>query len=60
MAFEKNEEALAAYQDGRCDVYTTDQSGLYAERLKLPNPDEQRGAARDHLQGAAGPRRAPG
>jgi general L-amino acid transport system substrate-binding protein len=40
VAFEKNEEALAAYKDGRCDVYTTDQSGLYAERLKLPNPDE--------------------
>ena len=35
VAFEKNEEALAAYEDGRCDVYTTDQSGLYAERLKI-------------------------
>ena len=23
---------------GRCDVYTTDQSGLYAQRLKLTNP----------------------
>ena len=40
VAFEKNEEALAAFKDGRCDVYTTDQSGLYAERLKLPNPEE--------------------
>ena len=40
VAFEKNEEVLAAYKDGRCDVYTTDQSGLYAERLKLPNPEE--------------------
>jgi general L-amino acid transport system substrate-binding protein len=40
VAFEKNEEALAAYKDGRCDVYTTDQSGLYSVRLKLPNPDE--------------------
>ena len=40
VAFEKNEEALAAYKDGRCDVYTTDQSGIYAERLKLPNPEE--------------------
>lgn len=38
VAFEKNEEVLKAYQDGRCDVYTTDQSGLYAERLKLANP----------------------
>lgn len=40
VAFEKNEEVLKAYQDGRCDVYTTDQSGLYAERLKLANADE--------------------
>ncbi|QIG51569.1 amino acid ABC transporter substrate-binding protein [Nordella sp. HKS 07] len=40
VAFEKNEEVLKAYQDGRCDAYTTDQSGLYAERLKLANPDD--------------------
>ncbi|WP_395660529.1 amino acid ABC transporter substrate-binding protein [Aestuariivirga sp.] len=40
VAFEKNEEALAAYQDGRCDVYTTDQSGLYSVRLKLAKPEE--------------------
>lgn len=40
VAFDKNEEALAAFKDGRCDAYTTDQSGLYAERLKLPNPEE--------------------
>jgi general L-amino acid transport system substrate-binding protein len=40
VAFEKNEEVLKAYQDGRCDVYTTDQSGLYAERLKLAAPDD--------------------
>lgn len=40
VAFEKNEEVLAAYQDGRCDVFTTDQSGLYAERLKFATPDD--------------------
>jgi general L-amino acid transport system substrate-binding protein len=40
VAFEKEEEVLKAYQDGRCDAYTTDQSGLYAERLKLSNPDD--------------------
>ncbi len=40
VAFEKNDEVLKAYQEGRCDVYSTDQSGLYAERLKLTNPDE--------------------
>ena len=40
LTFEKNEEALAAYQDGRCDAYSTDQSGLYAQRLKMKAPDE--------------------
>ncbi len=40
VAFEKNEEVLAAYQEGRCDVFTTDQSGLYAERLKFATPDD--------------------
>jgi general L-amino acid transport system substrate-binding protein len=38
VAFEKNEEVLKAYQEGRCDVYSTDQSGLYAEVLKFTNP----------------------
>jgi len=40
VVFEKNNEALAAYNSGRCDAYTTDASGLYAERLKLGNPTE--------------------
>jgi general L-amino acid transport system substrate-binding protein len=40
VAFEKEEEVLGAYEDGRCDVYTTDQSGIYAERLKLANADD--------------------
>ncbi len=40
VAFEKEEEVLKAYQDGRCDVYTTDQSGIYAQRLKLATPDD--------------------
>ena len=31
---------LKAYEDGRCDVYTTDQSGIYAQRLKLAMPDD--------------------
>jgi general L-amino acid transport system substrate-binding protein len=38
VAFEKNEDATKAYQEGRCDAYTTDQSGLYAQRLTLPDP----------------------
>jgi len=40
IAFEKNAEVLAAYDAGRCDVYTTDASGLYAERLKLKAPND--------------------
>jgi len=40
VAFEKADEVVGAYDSGRCDVYTTDASGLYAQRLKLTNPDE--------------------
>jgi general L-amino acid transport system substrate-binding protein len=40
VVFEKQEEVDAAYQAGRCDVYTTDQSGLYSIRLGLSNPDD--------------------
>ncbi len=38
VTFEKSDEVIAAYDAGRCDVYTTDQSGLYAQRIKLKNP----------------------
>lgn len=38
IAFSSNDEAVAAYDAGRCDVYTTDQSGLYANRLKMAKP----------------------
>ena len=38
--FEKVEEANAAYDSGRCDAYTTDQSGLYAIRLTLAAPGD--------------------
>ena len=40
VAFEQEQEVLKAYEDGRCDVYTTDQSGIYAQRLKLAKPDD--------------------
>lgn len=40
VVFEKLEEVNAAYDAGRCDVYTTDQSGLYAVRLTLSKPDD--------------------
>ena len=38
VVFEKIEEVNAAYDSGRCDAYTTDQSGLYAIRLTLAAP----------------------
>jgi general L-amino acid transport system substrate-binding protein len=31
---------VKAYDAGRCDAYTTDASGLYAERLRLVAPDD--------------------
>jgi len=40
VAFATANEAIKAYDSGRCDAYTTDQSGLYAERIKLTNVDE--------------------
>ena len=40
VAFEKNDEVIQAYDAGRCDVYSTDASGLFAERLKLTNPGD--------------------
>ena len=38
VAFEKADEAVSAYNTGRCDAYTTDQSALYAQRQKLTDP----------------------
>jgi general L-amino acid transport system substrate-binding protein len=40
VVFEKVDEVNAAYDAGRCDVYTTDQSSLYSQRLRLRNPDD--------------------
>jgi len=40
VVFEKFSEVNAAYDAGRCDVYTTDQSSLYAVRLQLTNPQD--------------------
>ena len=31
---------MQAYLAGRCDVYTTDQSGLYSIRVQQPKPDD--------------------
>ena len=38
IAFGTADETVKAYESGRCDVFTTDVSQLYAQRLKLANP----------------------
>ena len=41
VVIEKIEEVRAAFFSGRCDVFTTDASGLYATRAaNAPNPDD--------------------
>jgi general L-amino acid transport system substrate-binding protein len=40
VAFATSAETFDAYKSGRCDAFTTDASGLYAERLKAANPDD--------------------
>jgi general L-amino acid transport system substrate-binding protein len=40
VVFERPDEARAAYEQGRCDAYTTDASGLYAQRTGLATPDD--------------------
>ena len=41
IAFATADETIKAYDAGRCDVFTSDVSQLYAQRLKLTNPDDQ-------------------
>src|ERR1043166_4719062 len=40
VTFATNDETVKAYEAGRCDVFTTDSSGLYAERLRFAKPDD--------------------
>jgi general L-amino acid transport system substrate-binding protein len=40
VTFASSDDTLKAYEAGRCDAFTTDASGLYAERLRLSKPDE--------------------
>lgn len=40
VVFEKADELVSAYDAGRCDAFTTDASGLYAEKLKMKSPDD--------------------
>ncbi|MCZ7656643.1 MAG: amino acid ABC transporter substrate-binding protein [Xanthobacteraceae bacterium] len=40
VTFASSDESIKAYDSGRCDAFTTDASGLYAERLRLAKPDD--------------------
>src|ERR1043165_2296407 len=40
VTFATANEAVKAYDAGRCDAYTTDASALYAERLRVTNPND--------------------
>jgi general L-amino acid transport system substrate-binding protein len=40
VTFATGDEAIKAYDSGRCDAYTTDSSGLYGERVLLANPND--------------------
>jgi len=40
IAFGTADETIKAYEAGRCDVFTTDVSQLYAEKLKLANAND--------------------
>jgi len=39
VAFATSDEAVKAYENGRCDAFATDSSALYVERAKLADPD---------------------
>src|SRR5438045_2330637 len=41
VTFATADEAIKAYDSGRCDAFTTDASGLYDERLRLAKSDDQ-------------------
>jgi general L-amino acid transport system substrate-binding protein len=40
VKFKENDQARSAYDEGRCDAYTTDASGLAGERTALKAPDD--------------------
>jgi general L-amino acid transport system substrate-binding protein len=40
VTFLQVDEAVSAYESGRCNAYTTDASGLYGVRLKLAKPED--------------------
>ncbi|TCO83333.1 amino acid ABC transporter substrate-binding protein (PAAT family) [Plasticicumulans lactativorans] len=40
ITYDKSDESAKALEAGRCDFLTSDQSQLYAQRIKFANPDE--------------------
>jgi len=40
VVFATADDAIKAYDSGRCDVYTTDGSALYTQRMKTAHPDD--------------------
>lgn len=40
IAFDSSDQTVRAFKAGRCDVLTSDQSQLYALRIKLENPED--------------------
>jgi general L-amino acid transport system substrate-binding protein len=40
VTFATGDEARTTYDGGGCDAFTSDASGLYAERLRVSNPDD--------------------
>ena len=40
ITYDKSDESAKSLEAGRCDVLTSDQSQLYAQRIKLAKPDD--------------------
>jgi general L-amino acid transport system substrate-binding protein len=40
VVFKEADDTRTAYDEGRCDAFTTDKSGLIAEQTQLENPDD--------------------
>lgn len=40
VMFERLDDLVKAFDEGKCDTYTADMSQLYAVRLRLANPDD--------------------
>jgi len=40
VTFGTADDTVKAYDSGRCDAFTTDASGLYAERMRFAHPEE--------------------